>query len=592
MNPTIEAHLNRIRVGVDPNEATNSLSVSGWISQNTTLQGKPFSYKDHEYQKTLLDDPAKIKYCIKCSQVGISELSVRRIIAMCQLHAEINAMIVLPTAAFASTFSTTRLSTALDSSKVARENLYKTDSASVRRFINNSYIYMKGASRGSQAISIPVDVLAVDEIDFSEDQSILTAFESRMTHSRLSEAMWFSTPTVNGYGISHLFDNSLQHVEMQKCSRCNHHFVPDYYNDVKLPGFNAPINMLKGPANAVPSNNPRSLKEINFFSKALLTQFQVDTAYLACPKCQRPIDQDIKYRQYVIVNPNSNFDEHGYRISPFSAPKFVPPSKMLRKSTAFKSLRDFINNTLGLAHDDETTGLSEQECSDLFTTTSTPLTTSYQVLGLDFGGTCACLTAQPLFDAGEERLIIHSAQQIPLYKIKTEYMQLLARHRVISSVADAMPYTTEVSALQDLDHRLFACMFSNSKSLELFQLREKEEDETKAMFGLRQISAKKDALMDFVVANIRAGKIIFAQTESNMMMRNTIIKHLRDPKRIKIDTAEGKGQYVWRKSPSGEDHFFLALAYLLLANAIKGLHGSVAPLPLLLSKIKLTNKDL
>lgn len=596
MNPFVTAHLDRIHTAVDPESASNTLSISDWICKHTTIHGKPFSFEDHEYQKVLLDDKAKVKYCIKCSQVGISEISVRRIIGMCQLHAEINSMIVLPTSAFASTFSATRLATALDSAKSARENLYKTDSVTVRRFINNSYIYMRGSSKGSQAISIPVDVLAVDEIDFSEDQSILTAFESRMTHSRLGESMWFSTPTVSGYGISHLYDNSLQHVELQKCNHCNHWFEADYYEHVKLPGFNSPANLLKGPANAIPLASSRTLKDINFYAKPLLTQYPVKDAYLACPKCQKPVDQSVKYRKYVAVNIDSNFEEHGYRVSPFSAPKFVPPSKIIRKSTVFKSVRDFINNTLGQAHDDETTGLSEQELRDLFTPRSLidPLTPSHQVLGLDLGGTCATITAHPQINpaTNEEHLRIITLQRIPMTKIKTEYPLLCIAQHVISSVVNALPYTDIIQTLQERDQRMFACLFSNSKSLELFRVREVEDDEERAMFGLRQISAKRDALMDYVVGAIRAGRISIQINDNTMREQETFIKHMRDPKRIKIDTDKDKGVYVWKKSASGEDHYFLALAYLILANAIKSLHNNMSPLPLLASKFKVTNANI
>lgn len=577
----LKHHFDRVRSATDP--AARAATMSDWITRETFLRGKPFSFLDHEYQKTILDDPAAIKFVTKCSQIGISELSVRRVIAKVNLFAEINAMYVLPTAAFASMFSSTRFATALDNSPAAKSSLYRTNSASIKRFFNESYIYMRGASRSGQAISVPVSDLTMDEVDFAEDQDVLTAFTSRMTHAdaEIMAQWWFSTPTVNGYGITHLFDNSLQHVEMQRCQHCNHHFVPDYYKDVKLPGFNVPDGRLVGAAGHAKTD--RQLAEFSFFTKQLLTQFDVDSAYLACPKCKKKVNQDIANRQFVVVNPDSNFEEHGYRISPFSAPKHMPPSKMIKTATMYKAIKDFVNNCLGLAHEDETTGLSRVEVDNLFRASiDYPEHPPYQVSGTDMGGQCAHLTAYP---APDDHLRIMTADLIPLSKFKEEFRLSLAQTNCISSIIDSLPYTDTVSEMQALVPRLFAAVYSKGKGLSLFDIKEVEEDETKASYGVRQVTVKRDALFDLVVAKIRAGHISFAP--STFKLKETIINHLLDMKRIEITNSDGDKIFTWRKSSAGVDHFMHALGYLILADFIKGLSTGLAPLPMLAAKMKL-----
>jgi len=121
-----QRHFERVQAALNP--ALQAATIATWLCLNTTLKGKPFSFKDHEYQKVILDSPAQVKNVKKCSQIGISELAVRRLIAKVMLHAAINAMYVLPTAAFSALFAATRLAPALDSSKVAKEALYRTDS--------------------------------------------------------------------------------------------------------------------------------------------------------------------------------------------------------------------------------------------------------------------------------------------------------------------------------------------------------------------------------------------------------------------------------------------------------------------------------
>lgn len=651
--------MDRLRQACDPSQQVTS--DADWIRLNTSIKSKPFSFQHHEYQLPILNDPHRIKYCRKCSQLGITEAAIRRTLAKCLRFPGVNAMYALPTAKLAIKIGSTRFPTAIEASPAAKEALYKTDSSEIRRFSNESFIYMQGCSSSSQVISIPVDFLVVDEKDIAENPKLVSSLTSRLTHSPHKDQFHFSTPTVSGYGISADYDSSLQHVEIQKCNHCNHYFVPDYYENVALPGFNRPIkghshkgagvktlasalanqvgvspalaevfvNASSSPIFSTLETSPldRSLKDINHLTRTLLRAFPPDTAYLECPKCRRKVDQSIQYREWIRVNesefssPNSIDTPVGYQITPFSAPAYidsdglpngVPPSRMLQMSTEYVDVMDFVNYGLGLPFDDASTGLSEQEIRDLFgdapaelrggisNQSDVPLypdhNPPYQISGMDLGGTCARLTAYP---APNGHIRIMSAEQIPLHSLKSRYQIATAQHRVISSVVDAMPYTDTVAALQQQDPRLFACMFSShnttSNALELFQVKEKETDETKATFGLRQITTKKDTLMDFVVANIREKKISFAPTISNMQLKETIIKHLRDPKRIKLTQSTSqnpKGRYTWQKSSSGEDHFFLALAYLLLANAIKGLHGSIAPLPLLLSKVKLTNTSL
>jgi hypothetical protein len=50
---TFKNHLLRLRAGAS--QATALTEVSKWISSNTTINGRNFSYKNHEYQPRILD---------------------------------------------------------------------------------------------------------------------------------------------------------------------------------------------------------------------------------------------------------------------------------------------------------------------------------------------------------------------------------------------------------------------------------------------------------------------------------------------------------------------------------------------------------
>ena len=74
-------HLQRLKAGAS--QAVAIEEISRWIAENTYIGGKPYSYKDHEYQQRILDSKARETIIRKCSQVGISELSVRKSLALC-----------------------------------------------------------------------------------------------------------------------------------------------------------------------------------------------------------------------------------------------------------------------------------------------------------------------------------------------------------------------------------------------------------------------------------------------------------------------------------------------------------------------------
>lgn len=566
-------HLERVLAGISPQEVAN---LAAWIEQNTFLRGLPFSFKDHEYQRTIAVDKARIKYIRKCSQVGVSELAVRLAIAFCMVNRGVNLLYVLPTALFASTFSATRLAVALDNCPVADDALHPgTDSTTVKRFLHDSFIFMRGASRASQAISVPCDHLVVDEVDFAEDQDVLTSFTSRLTHSPFKLETWFSTPTFAKHGISYGFENSIRHHELQKCHRCNHWFQPDYFEHVKLPGFNAPLGTrtvdnetdIGGRAGLY----NRQLDEINFFSKELLAKYDVNKAYLACPKCHRPVNQHIRYRKFVAENPDDKFDAHGFQITPFCAPKTVPPGEIIRISTRYKSQKDFINNCLGLPAEDSTTGLDAEEVRRAFyTDINFPDRPALQVCGADMGGACAVLTGYP---APDGHLRVMTAELVPLHKMKVRFPEILGTTRSIASCIDALPYSDMVAELQDRIPTLWASIYTQTKGLELYQVKEKEEDEDKALYGVRQLNVKKNAGLDLVVTMLRAGKLSFAP--GTFEMQEKIVTHLTDMKRVKIKRKDGEEEYVWKKSARGEDHFFHALLYLVLANFVKGLSAGV-----------------
>ncbi len=559
-------HIDRLRAALSPAEQG---SYADWVTAHTILKGKPYSYGGHEYQETILRDGARVKSVRKPSQVGISELSIRRALAFVLRNPGVTMMYVLPTATFSQTFAKTRFDVVVDESPDVSTQRHKgTDSSSVKRFLNNSFVFFKGASRTGQAISVPVDSLVIDEVDLAEDQDILSQFTSRLTHSSYKEEFYLSTPTVPGYGISAHYEAALQFIELTTCNRCGHTFEPDYYRDVVVPGL------------------PIEVPELNYRTRTKLEGVDLAKAHLACPKCRRQVATEAKYRKFVPFNPSCKSDAHAYQVTPFSCPKTRTVGDVVQDSVKYRQTADFVNFGLGLPYESSETQLTLSEVDAAFDVNHSlyPEEAPVSVAGMDLGGECAHLTGGVFVD---NHVRVYSAEMIPLHQVVERYKEVAAKRRVISSVIDMMPYTEVVRAVQQTDPNAFACVFSNSKiTTELFQVKSKEEDQAKASFGLRQINANRHIGLDMLVDMLKTGQISFAK--SCHPQRKLITKHLLSLKRVRVKNRglDGGDSFAWRKT-DGEDHYFFALLYLVLATYLRGVSVGVVPLPFLAAPMRL-----
>ena len=119
-------HLQALKAGASA--ATSIEELSRWVSENTFLEGRPYSYKYHEYQKKILDCPAREVVIRKCSQVGISEIAVRRSLGLAGMLSNFTIIYTLPTATFASVLTKTRVNPVINESPYLSSILTGTDS--------------------------------------------------------------------------------------------------------------------------------------------------------------------------------------------------------------------------------------------------------------------------------------------------------------------------------------------------------------------------------------------------------------------------------------------------------------------------------
>lgn len=560
-------HLDRMKARVM--SAHSLRSAATWMTENTFLKGEPYSFLDHEFQRTIVEDPSREKNVRKCSQIGLSEVCARLGLALANILESVTIIYTLPTAAFAQNFVKTRIDTTISSSAALKAALNSTaDNMQFKQF-GSSFIYYKGTTGERAAISVPADGVMHDEVDFS-DQQVMSNYESRLTHSKHKLKYKFSTPTVSAYGISAEMDVSRRFFNFAKCNHCNHWFLPSYFNNVHIPDFDG------------------DKKEI---SRDRLPRLRWQEAKVLCPNCGAEPDLGPEHRAWVCENPSENFEPAGYQIQPFDAPRIISAADLVLSSTKYDRFVDFVNFGLGLSAEDKETSLTKEEIDRCYVQ---GLQGGFfqNVMGIDLGLLCH-IVVSGVDPYG--RMFTRHTEVVPLARLFERRVELAKQHLVSLTVCDSQPYADILMRMQAQDQNLYGAVYVRSKNLAMYSIKKLEgedeagEEEKSVDAGEqreRQVNVNRNRAFDGFMEFVRAGNWLIAEDEN----REVLTKHLQDMKRIKAFTEDKEIAYVWQKSAKGHDHFHHALLYCWIASKMRAVSSSSILLPFLVSKFPVKQK--
>src|SRR4030042_4797074 len=206
-------------------EGTEGLSILDWAKKVQLATG-PFQVEGHEYQIPLLQDGGQRQCYKKGAQMTVTETNVLK-----SMHGLISGrypqgvLYLFPTVNDVTDFSKGRFSPLLDDNPEIADLVRNTDSVSVKR-VRKSMLYLRGAratgkiegikKTSSSLKGIPVDRIVFDEVDEMDSAMVDLALE-RLSHSKIKEEAYLSTPSIPSWGISKLYDESDQRVWMIQC---------------------------------------------------------------------------------------------------------------------------------------------------------------------------------------------------------------------------------------------------------------------------------------------------------------------------------------------------------------------------------------
>jgi len=559
-NPISNAAFNRLRTALSPQTA----SLREFVLTKTRLNGRPFSLKNHEYQGIILDEYSRPDIDIvieKPSQCGVSEIIYRADLAWSALVSGYASAIVFPTKTMSNEVMATRISQIISECEPLqslRNN--DVDSQSVKMFQNNSIIYALGASTNSRStvINRPIRSIIADELARC-DLDIITALRSRQRHQEHKSSAYFSTP---------LFEDADIDLEMGKCgiiweqilqcSRCGHHFFPEFFKHIRLPGFKDELKYLR-----------QEIVERN--------RIDLDAAFLECPKCARETSYEFAQMEWVDTAEVPHRPKTGIRLSAFCMPHFVKPPAMVKDLIAYSDKNEFVQQVLGRPASKADTTM---DVNQILFEAGEP--GALNVFGLDLGK----ISHLVIGTVTQDRLFFHTLLRLPLKTLKEDVIAAISKFNCISGVIDFLPYSDIATSLVNTLPNAWSAIYVSPAipMPELFKLQVKEDP---AFGNIRMAHINKTLMFDTFVGELMSHQIVWKASDEKATIKehHESLRRIRDPKYAEL-------RYTWIK-PQGtktQDHIVHASLYATVAARlmIKSAAGSL-PLSMMLTKFKLTS---
>jgi hypothetical protein len=520
-----------------------SQSMGDWITHNTTIKKRPFSYDGYGFQKQIADDMHHNVSVKKCSQIGLTEVQIRKFLAILTRSTALAGIFSMPNEKMFTKTYNGRIKPILEADAVFNPpSAMKPTRSKDQIQIRDSFGYITACTEGD-ATSLSADFLFHDELDLSP-QEIIALYQSRLQGSDMQITQSFSTPTFSGYGIDKNYQLTDQREYKAKCAGCGRWHIPL---------FTPPFIHLKG-------GMPRDVELFTELTAQQIALLDLEDCYVKCPDCSARFDLgNDDLREWVALRP-SVLNFRGYQVRPFSTPR-IKPSYIFGQLAQYQEksfTRGFYNTVLGEEYTAADARLQEVDIKACMAkgTASIPNISADTpcFMGIDVGLTCY-ITISYDDDDGTPHFVLFDT--VPASSLQRRVSELCRIYNVVQGAIDRFPYTTEADALRDATAGLIIPV--QYRGLQM--LAPVLEADTKV---LNHYSANNTLALDRVQSLVSHRAMVISGYQGQ---RETVIKHLmdmvRDDKPSDSDNVLGE----WKKT-SGNDHFMHSMAFNLLARRI------------------------
>jgi len=505
-----------------------TMSMSEWVSKNTTILGKPFSFKGYDFQRKILDDMHPNLDCIKISQVGLTEVMIRKILAFLRRHDGLSAIYSLPTQEMFERISSGRIKPIINTDKVFAAQDGNSRSMGMMQF-GRSFLYVVAAIE-TAATSISADAVFNDEVDLSNQQT-LGLFGSRLQNSTWKISQRFSTPSFPAFGIDLNWQASDQHNYMRRCTCCGNWNIPEFNREyINIPGL---------------PDNIENLADLRVEHQDVI---DLSASFVMCAKCRTRLDlSDIG--EWVSKYP-SRTESRGYRVTPFCTNK-LPVNYIVRELWKYQKLeftRGWWNTVLGLPYSDGTIQIPKEDIIACMTDNPAPLESSKAEgiwVGIDVGQVCHIIIGRGSAESPE----IINMYTVHIDQLVEHVRDLCATSNVYGGCIDRHPYEPTAQDVFNVSGgKIVAVEYRGQKDINMVYDVEK---------NLSHVQVNHTSFLDRVSTIIKKRKL---RISGYSQYKTVFIEHLRDMVRDEVPGEPAQ----WRKLTKN-DHFFHATGFMLAA---------------------------
>jgi len=531
---------------------------------------KKFSFEGHEWQRDMLNDVTREQATQKCSQIGVSEVFIRKALAMV-VHYGLNVTYVMPTFEGIKSYVPARIDPVIRHSSKLSAMITSPDNNSHKMFKNGRSLYISHSNSEAARVSTALDMVVMDEFDRCDDANY-DAWPQRLGHSKYKIYDCFSTPTISDYGINALFKQSDQKYYMIKCSACGEWQVMSFENNIMfkkglvgLPDFNIKMPQRSG------------VDKLDWKDKYLDRE-----PYIGCRKCRKKLDRnDTSLREWVPEFAGRKIS--GRQLTRFDVP-WNPETRMGHNASTIidvffqnRSLLEFYNQVLGIPYDQSSDSITR---SDLLKCQADPASgfnslqkhsdgitfmgvdqgknlhiTIYRVNGVFFD----LVYAEEMSMArGKDR------QDFALPEVVSEISELARKFRVVHGVCDGAPDINLPRALSKAMPNVFCWAFFNTNTNGYNKPTEKN----------KVISINRSWVLNSVASMVKKAHPMFElrvpsnfietkegkEYESHFSAMSKALMEKPDKR-----TGVMKQETVWVKKSGRADHYLLSSCYALVA---------------------------
>jgi NAD-dependent SIR2 family protein deacetylase len=512
------ADIERTYTGEEPDRP----DLGRWVvNHGVMLDGKQFTFKQHEYLIAPYSDTHPFQVEIKAAQLGLTSHALLRVMHGSRYGKYRGILYLFPSRTDVTELSKSRLDPLIeDNPDTIGQWLRSTDSANVKK-VWNSFLYLRGMRSAIGLKSIPVDFIVFDELDEAPQKNIDMAME-RMGHSEIGEVLSLSNPTMPDYGIDALFSQTDQQYWLLRCQKCNHRTnLVDVFMD----------------------DPDKALREVK------------DRVFRACQKCGAELNPSVG--EWVAKRPHIK-EKRGRQFSQlYSQAKAAAPANILEKFRTAKAMTNFYNLVIGVAYVDAQNRLSVQEVLNCCGTSGMVSDSKEPTfMGVDQGDNLhVVIGKRHQKKAGE---IIHIGEYAGNrrggdYSNWTQLDELMTRFKVSRCVVDALPETKAARAFAErFPGRVFICFFQ-----------ERQKGSYQWNEQTMMVKANRTEAMDASHRELSDGNVVLPR-QSEIL--EEFAKHCHHTaKRLEEDEETGEQRYVYLSKVGGPDHYRLAYCYEAMA---------------------------